>query len=105
MWPVTTIFNEKYIHIGEHTMIGANCMIMDSDDHPIDPVLRLRREPVKAEDIKPLLAPIIARYARERNDGERFGDFCIRAGYVNATVQGKDFHHNIKPEALKAGAN
>ncbi len=23
MWPPTTIFNEKYIHIGEHTMIGA----------------------------------------------------------------------------------
>jgi sulfite reductase (NADPH) hemoprotein beta-component len=66
---------------------------------------KLYRESVKAEDIKPLLAPIIARYARERNEGERFGDFCIRAGYVNATVQGKDFHHNIKPEALKAGAN
>jgi sulfite reductase (NADPH) hemoprotein beta-component len=66
---------------------------------------KLYRESVKAEEIKPLLAPIIARYARERNDGERFGDFCIRAGYVNATVQGKDFHHNIKPEALKAGAN
>lgn len=66
---------------------------------------KLYRESVKAEGIKPLLAPIIARYARERNDGERFGDFCIRAGYVNATVQGKDFHHNIKPEALKAGAN
>jgi sulfite reductase (NADPH) hemoprotein beta-component len=63
---------------------------------------KLYRESVKAEDIKPLLAPIIARYARERNDGERFGDFCIRAGYVNATVQGKDFHQNIKPEALKA---
>ena len=24
MWPVTTIFNEKYIHIGEHTMIGPH---------------------------------------------------------------------------------
>ncbi len=63
---------------------------------------KLYRESVKAEDIKTLLAPIIARYARERNDGERFGDFCIRTGYVNATVQGQDFHQNIKPEALKA---
>jgi sulfite reductase (NADPH) hemoprotein beta-component len=63
---------------------------------------KLYRESVKSEDLKPLLAPVIARYARERNDGERFGDFCIRAGYVNATVQGKDFHQNIKPEALKA---
>jgi len=24
MWPVTTIFNESYIHIGEHTMIGPH---------------------------------------------------------------------------------
>lgn len=24
MWPVTTVFNERYIHIGEHTMIGPH---------------------------------------------------------------------------------
>jgi len=63
---------------------------------------KLYRESVKSEDIKDLLAPIIGRYARERNEGERFGDFCIRAGYVNETLQGRDFHLNIKPEALKA---
>lgn len=63
---------------------------------------KLYRESVKSEEIKNLLAPIIARYARERNEGERFGDFCIRAGYVNETLQGRDFHLNIKPEALKA---
>ena len=50
--------------------------------------------------MKPLLAPIFARYAKERNEGERFGDFCIRAGYVVATIQGPDFHKNIKSEAL-----
>ncbi len=60
---------------------------------------KLFLESVAAEAIKPLLAPIIARYARERDDGERFGDFCIRAGYVAATVQGADFHHHVKPEA------
>jgi sulfite reductase (NADPH) hemoprotein beta-component len=63
---------------------------------------KLYRESVDGNDIKDLLGPIIARYARERNEGERFGDFCIRAGYVNATVQGGDFHKNIKPEALLA---
>ena len=63
---------------------------------------KLYRESVPGTQIKELLAPIIARYARERNDGERFGDFCIRAGYVNETKQGRDFHHNLKPEALKA---
>ena len=63
---------------------------------------KLYRENVPGGEIKELLKPIIARYARERNEGERFGDFCIRAGYVNATVQGGDFHKNIKPEALSA---
>ena len=50
--------------------------------------------------IKELLAPIISRYAKERTEGERFGDFCIRAGYVAATEQGKDFHKNILADAL-----
>ena len=63
---------------------------------------KLYRESVKSEDIKPLLAPIITHYAKERNEGERFGDFCIRAGYVNETNQGRDFHLNLKPEALKS---
>jgi sulfite reductase (NADPH) hemoprotein beta-component len=63
---------------------------------------KLYRESVPGQSIKALLAPIIARYARERGAGERFGDFCIRAGYVNATTQGRDFHLNIKPEALNA---
>ncbi|MCU0748165.1 MAG: NADPH-dependent assimilatory sulfite reductase hemoprotein subunit [Akkermansiaceae bacterium] len=63
---------------------------------------KLYRESVAAEDIKSLLAPIISRYARERSAGERFGDFCIRNGYVAATIQGGDFHKNIKPEALAA---
>jgi sulfite reductase (NADPH) hemoprotein beta-component len=62
---------------------------------------KLYRESVRAEEIKALLAPIISRYAKERNEGERLGDFCIRAGYVAATVQGGDFHQNISREAFK----
>ncbi len=60
---------------------------------------KLYRDSVRDTELKSLFAPIIARYARERGAGERFGDFCIRAGYVAATVQGADFHHNVKPEA------
>jgi sulfite reductase (NADPH) hemoprotein beta-component len=63
---------------------------------------KLYRESVPGGEIKTLLAPVISRYAKERNEGERFGDFCIRAGYVAATVQGGDFHKNIKPEAFKS---
>ena len=39
-----------------------------------------------------LLGPIIRRYALERNSGERFGDFAIRAGYVTPTGTPQDFH-------------
>ncbi len=61
---------------------------------------KLYRENVPAEKIKSLLAPIFQSYAKERNEGERFGDFCIRTGLVAETIQGPDFHKNLKPEAL-----
>ncbi len=60
---------------------------------------KLYRENFPGDQVKELLSPIIKHYAKERNEGERFGDFCIRAGYVTATEQGKDFHKNIKAEA------
>ena len=60
---------------------------------------KMYRENFPGTEIKELLAPIIRRYAKERDAGERFGDFCIRAGYVAATEQGKDFHKNVKEEA------
>jgi sulfite reductase (NADPH) hemoprotein beta-component len=41
------------------------------------------------------LDPIFAAYAGKREKGERFGDFCIRAGFVAATGNGRDFHANI----------
>jgi len=60
---------------------------------------KMYRENFPGTEIKDLLAPIIRRYAKERETGERFGDFCLRAGYVAATEQGKDFHKNVKEEA------
>jgi sulfite reductase (NADPH) hemoprotein beta-component len=57
-----------------------------------DRLNKLYRENLADEEIVATLDPIIHRYARERNSGERFGDFVIRAGYVKATRQGKDFH-------------
>lgn len=50
----TVISVTKRITIGDHVMIGTNCMIMDSDDHPIDPAQRLLRESVKEKDVKPV---------------------------------------------------
>ena len=57
---------------------------------------KLYKADVTSPEIKPLLAPIFASYAKDRNEGEKFGDFVIRAGIVAATIQGDDFHRNIK---------
>ncbi len=57
-----------------------------------DRLNKLYREGLTGDEIVALLEPIIGRYARERTTGERFGDFAIRAGYVKAVRQGKEFH-------------
>jgi len=62
---------------------------------------KLYRQDITSDQIRTLLAPIFQHYAKERNPGEHFGDFVIRTGYVAATVQGGDFHKNIKEEAFK----
>lgn len=43
---------------------------------------------------------MFAHYAKEREEGEHFGDFAIRAGYVKATTAGNRFHADLAP--LKA---
>jgi len=53
---------------------------------------KLYKEGISSEEIKPILTPMIEQYAKERNDGERFGDFVIRTGYVKATTAGNNFH-------------
>ena len=37
---------------------------------------------------------VLAAYAKEREDAERFGDYAIRAGFVAPTGNGRDFHAN-----------
>ena len=56
---------------------------------------KLYRENIDEAQILAELKPILERYAKERKEGERFGDFTIRAGYVHATQEGKDFHANV----------
>ena len=43
------------------------------------------------------LRPLFAAYAVDRNEGESFGDFVIRAGVVAWTIAGLDFHANLAP--------
>jgi sulfite reductase (NADPH) hemoprotein beta-component len=52
----------------------------------------LYRANVPETELLGLLGPIIRRYAAERTPGERFGDFTVRAGYVNPTGRAQDFH-------------
>ncbi|MDZ7827947.1 MAG: assimilatory sulfite reductase (NADPH) hemoprotein subunit [Halofilum sp. (in: g-proteobacteria)] len=53
---------------------------------------KLYRENIGEEQILAELEPLIAAYAKERNEGEPFGDWVIRAGHIKETVEGRDFH-------------
>ena len=54
---------------------------------------------IKGTDAAKILKPVIQDYAKNRNDGEHFGDFTVRAGYVKATEDGRDFHKDlVEPE-------
>lgn len=54
---------------------------------------RLYRADVKHEALGATLAPLLEAYARERHDGERFGDFVIRAGHIPMpTGAAEEFH-------------
>lgn len=53
---------------------------------------KLYRENMGEQEILNTLQPIFVRYAEEREAGEHFGDFVIRAGYVKAVSDGTDFH-------------
>jgi sulfite reductase (NADPH) hemoprotein beta-component len=53
---------------------------------------KLYRNSITNEQIVDELRPIIHKYAKERKEGERFGDFTIREGYVKATTAGRNFH-------------
>ncbi len=56
---------------------------------------KLYRTSVTHEQIIDELKPILLSYAKEREEGERFGDFTIRKGYVKATTAGNNFHAEV----------
>ncbi len=53
---------------------------------------KLYRENIGETEILETLRPMFIRYAKERDAGEHFGDFVIRAGYVKEVRSGLDFH-------------
>ena len=63
---------------------------------------KLYAEDLEHDAIVAALDPIFAAYAAGRQKGERFGDFTIRAGFVAATGNGRDFHANVGRAGLVA---
>lgn len=53
---------------------------------------KLYKENIGEAEILDSLRAILTHYAKERRDGEHFGDFTIRAGYVKEVRSGLDFH-------------
>ena len=53
---------------------------------------KIYKENIGEEEILSTLGQILSHYAKERLEGEYFGDFVIRANYVEAVTDGRQFH-------------
>nr|WP_298411183.1 assimilatory sulfite reductase (NADPH) hemoprotein subunit [uncultured Halomonas sp.] len=53
---------------------------------------KLYRENIDEATILEELTPLLHRYSKERERGEGFGDFVIRAGVIKETTAGRHFH-------------
>jgi len=53
---------------------------------------KLYKENINEQEILDTLKPIFTQFAQEKQAGEHFGDFVIRAGIVKATTDGMNFH-------------
>ncbi len=54
---------------------------------------KIYRENIGEVEILAELKPIIQHFAKERQEGEHFGDFVVRAEYVKAVNDGQEFHN------------
>lgn len=66
-----------------------------------DRLNQMYKENMTEEEILQTLGPIIRRYAKERHDGEKFGDFVVRTGYVDAVYDGRRFHRTAETAETK----
>jgi len=57
-----------------------------------DRLSKIYRENVGEAEILELLEPLINQFAKERLEGEHFGDFVIRKEHVKAVTSGLNFH-------------
>ncbi|KAI0147631.1 sulfite reductase [Xylariaceae sp. FL1272] len=59
---------------------------------------KLFRSSIKEDEILEIMKGLLKRYASEREEGEHFGDFCVRAGVIVATTDGQNFHDKVAEE-------
>ena len=89
------------LHISEIGLVGRSPGLYNlylGGAHEGTRLSKLHRRDVDSNGIIAALAPLFEAYAKQRHDGERFGDFVIRAGIVQRTTAGLDFHENLAPE-------
>ncbi|MCL4114255.1 UNVERIFIED_CONTAM: hypothetical protein GTU68_038132 [Idotea baltica] len=71
--------------------LGKYNMYLGSS-HQSDRLSKLYKENLDETAILAELEILLADYAKNRNKGEKFGDYVIRAEYVRETIVGLDFH-------------
>ncbi|KAJ9215636.1 hypothetical protein DTO166G4_2742 [Paecilomyces variotii] len=64
---------------------------------------KLYRASIKEDEILDIMKDLFKRYSLERKtapgqEPERFGDWCIRAGIIKETTEGKNFHEGVAEE-------
>lgn len=57
-----------------------------------DRLNKIYKENIGEAEILESLRPILLQYAKERTEGEHFGDFVVRAGIVEEVRDGQTFH-------------
>ncbi|KAI5953682.1 MET5 [Candida jiufengensis] len=60
---------------------------------------KIYRYSIKEDEILEILTNLFERWSKERDDGEPFGDWVIRAGIIKETTEGKYFHEDIPEDA------
>ena len=56
---------------------------------------KLYKSSIQEEEILEIMKGMLKRYGMERQTGEHFGDWTIRAGYIKPTTEGKTFHDDV----------
>lgn len=69
----------------------ANSQMMLGGSHKGDRLSKPFKSSVTEPEILDILGGLIKRYSKERDDGEHFGDWTIRAGIIKETTHGTNF--------------